>query len=288
MSQFSDRPFVAGSLVGLRAFKVDAFGRLCGPSHGGVFTPGENVAECKRPRVRVPADAEVTFQSWSGGGNPFRTTTFVGIDYGIEVKFPDGSTKTYPSDTAVVAESDEGKHSLSGTNCTCGFYAYFDGGNDFADEKTVSAVVEGYGVCAVGTRGFRAEKARLLALVVPKVESLAFWDRHGLKVLAAFAAFNTVNVVRHIAAQDWTWLAVSALGAASLVASGFWHSKTVARKMKRIAKTNRSAPFDLALRNYPDVPVYPTVKAALAAHPLTPPPPPSPETDDDFWTRSAS
>ena len=44
------------------------------------------------------------------------------------------------------------------------------------------------------------------------------------------------------------------------------------------------------LANYPDVPVYPSIEAALREHPLTVPPDdpvPTPETDPDFWTRSA-
>lgn len=44
-------------------------------------------------------------------------------------------------------------------------------------------------------------------------------------------------------------------------------------------------------RNYPDVPIFRSEKAALKAFPLTPPPAPpepTPETDDNFWTREAS
>src|SRR5699024_4268200 len=47
------------------------------------------------------------------------------------------------------------------------------------------------------------------------------------------------------------------------------------------------ARLDLVRRNYPDVPVYPSLRAALRAHPLTVPERPSPQTCDDFWTRAA-
>ena len=40
MSDFSDRPFVAGVITGLRAFRIDLLGRLTGVVHRDVWTPG--------------------------------------------------------------------------------------------------------------------------------------------------------------------------------------------------------------------------------------------------------
>lgn len=52
-------------------------------------------------------------------------------------------------------------------DCTCGFYAFWDGSNDYRDEGHVNAVVEGYGVVVIGPRGFRAQKTRIVALHIP-------------------------------------------------------------------------------------------------------------------------
>jgi hypothetical protein len=53
-------------------------------------------------------------------------------------------------------------------DCACGFYAYYDGSNDYLDSgKTITAVVEGYGSTVIGSRGFRCAKARIVALHIP-------------------------------------------------------------------------------------------------------------------------
>lgn len=60
---------------------------------------------------------------------------------------------------------DRGEHSLK--SCTCGFYASFDPKTDFYSTTTdqhVHAVVEAYRKIVVGTRGFRAQKLKVVAL----------------------------------------------------------------------------------------------------------------------------
>jgi hypothetical protein len=59
------------------------------------------------------------------------------------------------------------EHRLVGMDCMCGFYAYFDGKNNYATSVTVSGIIEGYGRCVYGTQGFRCEKAIVRALVRP-------------------------------------------------------------------------------------------------------------------------
>lgn len=51
--------------------------------------------------------------------------------------------------------------------CGHGFYGYYDGSDDYHESGMVSAVVEGYGEAVIGTRGFRAMKARIVALHIP-------------------------------------------------------------------------------------------------------------------------
>lgn len=118
MSDFGDRPFVAGSLIGIRSFRAKA-GWLCSPLHTSDPWPaGENVAEC--------------------GPGPF------------SLRF--------------LADAE---HQVAGMNCSCGFYAYFDlDHNPYHSRSNILGLIEGYGVATVGSRGFRCEKARLVAIVL--------------------------------------------------------------------------------------------------------------------------
>jgi hypothetical protein len=55
--------------------------------------------------------------------------------------------------------------------CRCGFYGFYDGSNDYyvGDDRhtnLVTGVVEGYGEVLIGTRGFRAAKAKIVALMM--------------------------------------------------------------------------------------------------------------------------
>jgi hypothetical protein len=157
MSDFSDRPFVAGSLIGLRAFAIDSLGRLLGPTYRQVFKPGENEAECRKPEGSLYANMMVTYNRLMA--SPMALGAF-----------PAPATVTFnePRLSEAAVEKPKPAHALAGVSCQCGFYAYFDGGNDYGGRSRVTAVIEGYGVCTVGTRGFRASKAKLLALVEPK------------------------------------------------------------------------------------------------------------------------
>jgi hypothetical protein len=181
MSEFSDRPFVAGAVIGLRAFRVDALGRLTGVTHRDVWTPGENVAACyANPAL---ASGGIIYNprtiqigggfSYATGGNYYTASAAPSRDKPMRNK----------QGKEVVAKN----HTVAGVKCTCGFYAYFDGGNDYLiqmnqqsygsgwitiggsddDAPRIGAIVEGWGVCTVGTRGFRAEKAKVVALIIP-------------------------------------------------------------------------------------------------------------------------
>jgi hypothetical protein len=48
--------------------------------------------------------------------------------------------------------------------CSCGFYAYLNGFNEYNHATRVTGVIEGYGETLIGSRGFRAQKARILAI----------------------------------------------------------------------------------------------------------------------------
>jgi hypothetical protein len=121
--------FAAGVVTGTRSFSVDRLGRLTGVTYKKVWRPGENVAKCYR--------SEDHYHSLLGG-TIIRTS-------GIE-------------------RTDE--HAM--TECDHGFYAYYEGSNDFYEEGRIMGVIEGYGETLIGTRGFRASKARIVALHIPE------------------------------------------------------------------------------------------------------------------------
>lgn len=53
------------------------------------------------------------------------------------------------------------------SSCSCGFYAYYEGFNEYAKPERVTGIIEGYGETQIGTRGFKSAKARIVALCVP-------------------------------------------------------------------------------------------------------------------------
>lgn len=290
MSEFSDRPFVAGSLTGLRAFDVDGLGRLRGVTVADVMTPGENVGRCRKGDTTLAAQ--------------LRRMTYV-MTYG-----------TTPPTTSVEVEGAPEKpkdraHQVGGVDCTCGYYAYYDTAtNPYSGPDNVTALIQGYGVCSVGTRGFRAEKARLVAVVAPKPTAKTHgerWDawsdwhyRHDgwnnlIVISGGFLALWAGVVATAALADGMVWLGIAlaclvglltplSIQAARGWAHGLWRRPPYPTRNGCPGSSDDGIPWDLVRRNYPDVPVYGSLRDALAEHPLTSPPAPSPE-DADFWTQ---
>lgn len=237
MSEFSDRPFVAGSLIGLRSFRIDKYGRLTGAVYREPWRPGENVATCRKGALR-----EVFYE-------------------------PERAAKPV--------------HEAGKVDCDCGYYAYFDqGSNRWHAKGQALAVVEGYGITTVGSRGFRAQKARIVGLIDDRRLSQRVTVRGWIFV--ALAVLNIWMLITFAVAADLQGtLTVGGCYAFYLLTSiGF-------RKTSPLIRRRLSSIPDRVAELYP-VPIYRSVKAALAAHPLTPPPAPSPDTDPEFWTRRAS
>lgn len=123
-----------GSLIGYRLFKVDNWGRLRPGVYDAPYAwrPGENVAECWKRHYETAYSTRPSFK--------------------------------------------RREHRAPAATCDCGFYArtvyerdYFDAAFDLTDPRSVSllGVIEGYGRTEIGTKGFRSEKAKVLALYVP-------------------------------------------------------------------------------------------------------------------------
>lgn len=60
------------------------------------------------------------------------------------------------------------------SDCEHGFWAYFNGKNEFSVPGTISGLIEGYGEVIIGDKGFRASKARIRAFVEPA----STWRKH--------------------------------------------------------------------------------------------------------------
>lgn len=128
--EFGGRGFAAGSVKGARSWNIDKLGRLIGVTYPQVWVPGENHAACRKT-------------------DPFS------IRYTVN-----------PSTMKIERDSSEDRPTPDHGMDTCGhgFYGYYEGSNDYGSEARVSGVVEAYGETVIGTRGFRAMKARILAL----------------------------------------------------------------------------------------------------------------------------
>lgn len=117
---------------GARSFMLTEAGRLTGIVFKQEWLPGVNYAECRRVE-----SAPVMYFAPVGVVAPT-----------VPVQVP-AYVQPHEMDT-----------------CPHGFYAYFDGSNDYARPAAVSGVIEGYGTVLLGSRGFRCTKARIVALQV--------------------------------------------------------------------------------------------------------------------------
>lgn len=132
--EFSGPALVLGSVRGRRSFGATAMGHLTGVFHTQVWEPGENRAQCRH-------------------------------DGGVVEQRPDGRIVVRTSSVREIGTT----HGLAG--CTCGFYAYYRQ-DPYTTPGRLSGIVEGYGRVVLGTAGFRSEKARILALLLPEPAGL--------------------------------------------------------------------------------------------------------------------
>lgn len=155
-TEFSGLDLCIETVRGVRSFDVDLLGRLTGVSYKSVWTPGENVATCRRDPGADLAGAmrRVLAASYGVGGYMPSAYTSVWEEF-TAPKRKRGTPPEPPSPPP---------HTMA--DCGCGFYGYYDGSDDYKAAARVSAVIEGYGETVVGTRGFRCSKARILALCI--------------------------------------------------------------------------------------------------------------------------
>lgn len=156
MTEFSgtEFDFAAGSMFGLRSWSMDEHGRLHGVTHMEVWRPGENLSVCKKSQpVRTgqcPTNARLLAER---SGSKKKRREGLGFSVlGSCGKHCDGQSHW---------RENVAPH-LFDPNCECGFWAYDEDG--FTAHGPVTGVIEAYGKVTIGTKGFRAEKARIVAL----------------------------------------------------------------------------------------------------------------------------
>lgn len=298
------RPLLAGDVIGVRSFAVDKLGRLTGVSHRKVWRPGVNTATCPHARARVKAADAVEAEREGRRDEPgdWSAAMRSAITRSMNRQILSGYLTSIAWGESAI-RTDEHKPGAKG--CSCGYWAYFDGSDDFSSDGTVTGVVRGEGVVTIGSKGFRAERAELLALVAPaNPKKPSLWHRwmdwladadgalaSALVVGASGLALFTVAAVLDAVAGSalaFAW-ALAAVLSGGLLASGVvaWNNDCHSDH----DEPRPAVAWDAVRRNYPDVPVYPTLKAALRDHPLSTPPAPeplTPENTPDFWEREAS
>lgn len=185
--------FVPGAVQGLRGWDVDSYGRLYSLSFRYVWTPGENVSECKER---------------------YSCTDL--------------------------------RHCSSGH----GFYGFHNHKQSFKSGEIgyarVYGVIRGYGKTVVGTKGFRSEKAEIVALYASP------WQ------------------------FKWRWFFMSTRRNDY---TRFWFGRL--RTIKRLRELYPGVKIYRfkwwMLRQYPPTPEIAELVAAASRG--------NPETDDDFWTK---
>lgn len=151
-TEFAGLDFAVGTVTGVRSFSVDKLGRLTGVTFRKVWRPGENQAVC----LAKHDDDYIVGHAATSVANIHRLMQeALGMATSLSVTIPAAAPPPPPKPKVL-------EHSFA--ECKCGFYAYYDGSNDYYDEARVTGVVEGYGETLIGTRGFRAMKARIVGL----------------------------------------------------------------------------------------------------------------------------
>ena len=137
VGDFSSLGFAAGSVRGARAFEVAGgynAGILTGIVYRQWWLPGEMRCTC----LRRVANNEVYAIMYNEGA---------GVDI---MDRPD--------------DFPDPDHTMD--DCEHGLYAFYDGSNDYnvPGAMRIQGIIQGYGEVMIGERGFRASKARIVAL----------------------------------------------------------------------------------------------------------------------------
>lgn len=230
--QFGGTPWAVGSMYGIRNFWVTSDHDLTSVTarRPYIYRPGENQASC------LLMDDLSQF----------------------------GPTRSGETLSEVIG------HRLSSADCTCGFWAYNDPDRlGTLDGGPITGIIEGYGHVTYGPHGFRASKARIVALVSQQHPGFALriWKMYLRAVKATFL----------VAFVSWTiWAVVSQDFDLARIVPHLAIALTVPLVLPLSLLTpnyliHRQTSFEELSRNYPGVRIFDTVEEAVAAFPLSRP-----------------
>lgn len=242
-SQFSNVEFAAGSMFGRRAFHLGEDGILRGPSLPAEYGDGENHAFCLDM------------------GNAF----MISLHYAL------GLIDKPPPIRKSERERQSG-HKVAGKWCSCGIYAYYDmNGVTSCEEGTrrITAVIEGYGLVTVGSKGFKCSKAKIVAVVRPKLVKRAWLRRNWL--LALLLPYDLIYASFYAVTANWLGMGIM-LGVSALQGWLLWRLYKRDKRNRLLGHDGiTTAEWDKFKANYRSVLIYDSVEAMLNAHPLSEP-----------------
>lgn len=162
-----DRQLVLGSLVGYRRWITGGDGWLRGWDHHERWQTGVSRSTC----WRLGRDGT---SGWFPGNPQFRPSG--------EVRLPGGRVRNPCSGMEV--------------GCSCGYWAYTDVTRAVQGVSDVIGAIEGTGRVVVGPAGFRAERARILA-ILPRSAWYPYKQAGDDKMIAAVGKRYGVPVLEH-------------------------------------------------------------------------------------------
>jgi hypothetical protein len=183
-TDFKGAPFdlALGEVYGMRMWKMDGYGRLRARNWDKAppWKPGVNEAKCYATggnvvdptgRGRTALQLETSYETVASSGGLISAAPI------YKITWDDGSTETTRN-----VEYSGNKHAVPDENCQCGFYAYSDSKHaetkPYKSEHVILGIVRGTGRTLIGTKGFRCEKAEIVALRRPKKpQQLAHLER---------------------------------------------------------------------------------------------------------------
>lgn len=126
---------------------------------------GRHAAEIRSERIVRAKPEPLSAARWATDGGPtIRRQETETVD-GYKITWHDGSSGRYTADELPLAEAIP-RHETPGEFCTCGFYAYNSQVGDYI-ANPVQGVVRLTGRILVGTKGYRAQKGEVVALLEP-------------------------------------------------------------------------------------------------------------------------
>lgn len=176
MQEFSGLDFdlAIGEVYGLRVWRMDDYGRLRARnlSTVGPWKPGINVAKCHAQTESIAGIVDPSGK----GCQPYNVTTrYGGGRKTFVIEWSDGNCESYTDKDLTFGATT---HAVPDEKCQCGFYAYSDPRHEEAATRPwigpsstpgryILGIIRGTGRTLIGTKGFRCEKAEIVALLDP-------------------------------------------------------------------------------------------------------------------------